>query len=730
MKKLTIIILVIAVVGATVLCLASCDKNGDDGTLEETVSATTESNNAPSSAATPLILAKDGKAQVSIVYQSRSSSFITQSIDTLKLKFESNYGIYISAIPDSIHEKDETKTEILLGETKYDSSIDALNDLSEYSYSVSVKDNKIIISANHAYLFPFAVDALLEGLCYENNTLSIDKSFSFESQSYEAAVLSRSTETDHMIVYEYGNEVAREYAEKIQLSLSNYGVHMEVIDDKQPGAEREIIIGNTNRELSKESKAYYKNAWLGVDEKENVAITGNIPVGAEQLLEYIKAIGSSSQDIILIEPMFGTFIPEGYGNAPEYKGAGEVELTENYEHTKSYFLTIHGASRGDYEDYTDLLAESGFTRHRSSKANGNLFETWTDGYSILTMSHIVYNDPDTQDKYAGSKGIGYVSYITVAVESTDHTSLPVCEPNTEKLTTVQLTTINKSGTMGYILRLEDGRFIIIDGGFKNPHTADIYNTIKEQNVLEGKPIIAAWLITHPHTDHIEAPLTFLRTYTKDEVEIQAFIHHLPSEDLVTKKGVSKDEISGYISRWYAPIYENLSTKFPDTKVILAHAGQHFEYGSIKIDVLFTSENIYKKSMADTNTSSVMYSIKGNSGRMIILGDQQEIGCALLNAIYGDTLKCDLVQVAHHGYNGGDTDMYASMAAKYAIWPSSYEDIIERKAHYNPSYGRNFFDFRTVEYNIIPYLNGDAIVLYEGMTKAELAKLDVGLTIPK
>ena len=42
--------------------------------------------------------------------------------------------------------------------------------------------------------------------------------------------------------------------------------------------------------------------------------------------------------------------------------------------------------------------------------------------------------------------------------------------------------------------------------------------------------------------------------------------------------------------------------------------------------------------------------------MIILGDQQEIGCAILNAIYEDDLKCDIVQVAHHGYNGGDTDM--------------------------------------------------------------------------
>ncbi|MBQ7383863.1 MAG: hypothetical protein IJV72_03625, partial [Clostridia bacterium] len=174
-------------------------------------------------------------------------------------------------------------------------------------------------------------------------------------------------------------------------------------------------------------------------------------------------------------------------------------------------------------------------------------------------------------------------------------------------------------------------------------------------------------------------------------------------------------------------YENITTYYPDAKIIVAHAGQRFEYGDIDIDILWTAENGYKKAMVDTNQSSVLYSITGNSGRMIILGDQQERGCALLDAIYGDTLKCDLVQVSHHGYNGGDEAMYASMDADYAIWTASKEAIISGNRHIQSINKRNLFDYTTVEYNIAPTNSGPAITLYEGMTKTELAVFDIGLT---
>ena len=56
--------------------------------------------------------------------------------------------------------------------------------------------------------------------------------------------------------------------------------------------------------------------------------------------------------------------------------------------------------------------------------------------------------------------------------------------------------------MVYIIRLTDGRFIIIDGGMCEYEEKEHFlELLEQQKVTEGKPVIAAWFITHPHDDH-------------------------------------------------------------------------------------------------------------------------------------------------------------------------------------------------------------------------------------
>lgn len=415
-----------------------------------------------------------------------------------------------------------------------------------------------------------------------------------------------------------------------------------------------------------------------------------------------------------------------YGYAPLYDGSGEVEFFDSFTPSESHYIIVHNASQTDFIEYTEKLSSRGFRLHAATTANGNLFQTWTDGYAILTLSHIAYTDPATTDRTQKSDSLGDVRYISIAVDSVDTSALPTNEADIEKIARVQMTTVGAE--CGYVVRLSDGRFIVFDGGLSEDATL-VYNIVVEQNVREGKPVIAAWFITHFHTDHIGAANQFMLSYSK-EVEVQNFVYNIPGDELYidknTAEGIPNDEDINMRSRGYA-LYERAERYYPDAKIIVAHAGQSFVYGDICVDVLWTTENHYGKAIIDTNQTSVMYSLTGNSGRMIILGDQQERGCAMLDAIYGSSLKCDLVQVSHHGFNGGDEAMYASMDADYAIWSNSSEAIISNNLHYDPSYGRNLFDFTTVTYNIAPSESGSAIVLYDGMTKAELAQYDIGLT---
>ena len=409
---------------------------------------------------------------------------------------------------------------------------------------------------------------------------------------------------------------------------------------------------------------------------------------------------------------------------PVYNGGGEVEEFEGFELSKSKYSIISGATKDDFEAYTKLLAKEGFECFYETEVNGNLFETWTDKHTILTLSHISYEDVATTDYETES--LGNVAYMSIAEDSMENCSLPARQEKVEAITSVQLTAV--STECGYVIRLSDGRFLIFDGGMPD-QASTIYKILDSQNEREGKPIIAAWFLTHGHTDHIGAILQFVENYA-ERVEIETFVHNLPDYDIYNKQNYAEKDGDSVAQNLYdksVMYYKKIEAFYPDAAMVIAHAGQRFEYGDIDVDVMYTTENLYKKPMMDTNMSSVIYSITGNGGRMIVLGDAQDVQCPTLNAIYGSTLKCDLIQVAHHGYNGGNAQMYANMNAKYAIWSNSYTTIIGRSLHIPSKYPRNTFDYKTVEYNIIPIEYGETIILREGMTKEELAHYNTQLT---
>jgi beta-lactamase superfamily II metal-dependent hydrolase len=317
--------------------------------------------------------------------------------------------------------------------------------------------------------------------------------------------------------------------------------------------------------------------------------------------------------------------------------------------------------------------------------------------------------------------------MTIGIDCIENSALPEKNAGLEDITTEQITTI---GTIcGYVLRLRDGRFVIFDGGQTDSHAKVIYDILTAQNVREGKPVIAAWFLTHGHSDHINGLRSFIAKYSKNVI-VENFVHNLPAFEQYDGKNTQEinpsQESQGLYDRSVA-YYNDVEKYYPKANIIVARAGQRFEYGTLAIDVLFTPENLYKKQMLDTNASSVVYSITGDSGRMLVLGDLVDPEGGVLNAIYEEELDCDLVQVAHHGYNNGNEDMYDSINADYAFWTAGLEDVVSSNRHIQATNPRNQFDYKSVYANIIPSSKGPNITLTEGMTKAQMIALDVGLT---
>ena len=141
----------------------------------------------------------------------------------------------------------------------------------------------------------------------------------------------------------------------------------------------------------------------------------------------------------------------------------------------------------------------------------------------------------------------------------------------------------------------------------------------------------------------------------------------------------------------------IKNNYPDTKVIIAHAGQELKFGNAFADILYTHEDLSPLAMKATNSSTLVYSINIAGQRIMLLNDAHDDTSQLLYNIYANTLKSDIVQVAHHGYNGGHPLMYKAIAAGTAIWTSPYATVLESKLWNNP---RNNFDINSVAENLM------------------------------
>ena len=99
---------------------------------------------------------------------------------------------------------------------------------------------------------------------------------------------------------------------------------------------------------------------------------------------------------------------------------------------------------------------------------------------------------------------------------------------TEKVARAQITQLSfdesvKNRGMGYVITLEDGSYLIVDGGMNQAGGGGqdevmLYNYLQSHNQrTDGKIVIAAWVFTHEHDDHVSLFLDFSSLYAKTVV---------------------------------------------------------------------------------------------------------------------------------------------------------------------------------------------------------------------
>jgi len=219
--------------------------------------------------------------------------------------------------------------------------------------------------------------------------------------------------------------------------------------------------------------------------------------------------------------------------------------------------------------------------------------------------------------------------------------------------------------LSYVIRLSDGRFIVMDGGRNlEPDRQQLYNCLKKQSHWEI-PVIAAWIMTHPHSDHFHCFLGFMDQFA-DEVKIQKFLFLFPEADDVShypklvQKESGKAELSGIVN--IPLMWERI--KRTNAPVYTPHTGQRYHIGDAVCEILSSMDDTIHVSNNINATSLVIRMELG--GQVILWTADASFEYAKLPQRYGTWLAADILQVPHHGFQCGDAD--AEIAGYRLIQP--------------------------------------------------------------
>lgn len=226
--------------------------------------------------------------------------------------------------------------------------------------------------------------------------------------------------------------------------------------------------------------------------------------------------------------------------------------------------------------------------------------------------------------------------------------------------------------LSYIVKLSDGRAIIIDGGFSNDSCAEnLCNSLESLGISKdssGKYKIAAWIFTHGHIDHVGIFTSFTAKYP-NALSVEYIMHAFGSESVVS--GNDCDE---------AALISKFKSKYPNATVINAHYGLKYYFGNAAVEILYTPEMLY--GMTGTvdyyNTTSLIFKVSGGGTSALFLGDASEASAtAAVGSYDANAFKSEIFQMTHHGLYTGSGEyhvwnnlkaIYDATGAKYAFLP--------------------------------------------------------------
>ncbi len=222
-----------------------------------------------------------------------------------------------------------------------------------------------------------------------------------------------------------------------------------------------------------------------------------------------------------------------------------------------------------------------------------------------------------------------------------------------KNTLYLLDTVTDSQINSFVLTTEDGRVIVIDGGYP----ADAEPLLAQLRDITGKaiPHVDAWILSHVHFDHVTCFIEIVKNHWS-ELTVGKVMYNFPSFQFCGREGGDKA---------YEMFLEVLPT-FAD-RIVTVYGSDVYDIGTAHIEILYTPtceiQNNY------INNSSVIFRVTLGGKKILFPGDAGiEEGDRCLALYAGtDKLRADYVQMAHHGQDGVEKRFYEAVMPTGCLW---------------------------------------------------------------
>jgi len=308
---------------------------------------------------------------------------------------------------------------------------------------------------------------------------------------------------------------------------------------------------------------------------------------------------------------------------------------------------IKNSGEEEFVSIKELLIDHGF----SVSAERNIGETF---FATLSYeNHVVY-----LSLLPALNTIKIISKENETVIKEDDSSY--VKTVTPLVTQVRTAYFSIDCGMSYVIRIGDGRFVLLDGGTGEYEESDrLWDVLVSQNELGEKPIIAAWFISHAHIDHFGGFVKFMDKYGH-RVILQNLAYNWPATQFV----YPASELNSLTE--FNRVIESIKAT---THILTPHSGQRYVFADAVFDVLFACEDLYPEFIPNFNDSSLVLMMELNGRKILWLGDMQKQGSDYMCKIYPkEAFECEILQVGHHGYNSASDALHRMADPETLLWP--------------------------------------------------------------